>query len=744
MEKIAGVLLPLPFNDVFDYKIPDDVVPGQIVRVPFGREQQIGVVWKTGKSSNLDDSKIKSITETFNLPLLRSELMKLVEWVAEYNVAYKGLVLKMVLCAKGVFEDPKVNILYKLTGKTLAEARLKNSSARWRVIELLRHGPYSRTEIMKGAGVSQSVIKTMIESGILEPLPVKKQKEFLPPKPDFHQVKLTAEQQAAADYLCQRCETGFSVTLLDGVTGSGKTEVYFEAAAKVLESGKQVLILVPEISLTTQWLARFEKRFGVKPAKWHSSLSPAERTETWKAVTQNRAKVVVGARSALFLPYADLGLIVVDESHDHSFKQEDAVNYQARDMAVVRAKFENIPIILSTATPDLETIVNVENKKYGCVKLNSRYAAAELPEIKIIDLRKDKPLKWLPPVKSDSESANAEQSTPPKPKMAWLAPSLCTALEENLKKGEQSMLFLNRRGYAPLLICRDCGHRIQCPNCTAWLTEHLKSGKLICHHCGYTTAIPQCCPECGSETGLTACGPGVERIAEEVKGRFPDARIEILSSDTAGSFAEISAAINRMEKGETDIIIGTQILAKGHHFPALTLVGIVDADLGLLGSDLRASEQTFQLLSQVAGRAGRAEKKGTVYLQTLYPENAVLKALAEGNREQFINLEKNSRQKLNLPPYGKLAALIVSGNTPESAGKIATDLARCAPSGNGIEVLGPAPAPIFMLRGKFRYRLLLKTLRNINIQVILKKWLKMINVSKSVRIEVDINPYSFM
>ena len=744
MEKIVGVLLPLPFNDVFDYKIPENVAPGQIVRVPFGREQQIGVVWKIGKSSNLDNNKIKSVIETFNLPPLQPELMKLVEWTADYNLAYKGLILKMVLCAKGVFEDPKVNILYKLTGKTLAEAKLKNSSARWRVIELLRHAPYSRAEIAKGTGVSQSVIKTMIDVGMLEPLPVKKQREFLPPKLDFYKVQLTAEQQAAADYLCAKCEAGFSVTLLDGVTGSGKTEVYLEAAAKVLKTGKQVLILVPEISLTTQWLARFEKRFGVKPAKWHSSLSLSERTETWRAVAENRAKVLVGARSALFLPYADLGLIVVDESHDHSFKQEDAVNYQARDMAVVRAKLENIPIVLSTATPDLETIVNVESGKYGCVKLLSRYAAAQMPEIKIIDLKKDKPIKWLPPLKSGKESDNAEQSTPPKPQMSWLAPSLCAALAENLQKGEQSMLFLNRRGYAPLVICRDCGHRIQCPHCTAWLTEHLKSGKLICHHCGYMTNIPKVCPECGSESGLTACGPGVERIAEEVKGRFPEARVEILSSDTASSFNDISAAISRMEKGETDIIIGTQILAKGHHFPALTLVGIVDADLGLMGSDLRAAEQTFQLLSQVSGRAGRAEKKGVVYMQTLYPENAVLKALVDGNREEFVKLEKKSRQTLHLPPYGKLAALIVSGTNVETTSKVATELAKCAPHGNGVEVLGPAPAPIFMLRGKFRYRLLLKTLRNINIQVILQNWLKTISVPKNVHVEVDINPYSFM
>lgn len=734
MSKIVGVLLPLPLNNVFDYHAEDDTGIGQIVRVPFGREEQIGVIWKIGKSADLDNKKIKSIIEPLCLPALKPELIKLIEWTANYNLAYLGLVLKMVLCAKGVFDDPKYNTLYQLTGKTLAEVKLKNSDARWRVIELLRHAPYSRSEIAKGAGVSQSVIKTLIDSGILSPIQVAKQKEFAAPALGFHKIQLTDEQQAAADYLCAKSESGFSVTLLDGVTGSGKTEVYFEAAAKVLAAGKQILILVPEIALTSQWLERYEQRFGTKPAKWHSGLSAGERTETWKAAAENRAKVLVGARSALFLPYADLGLIIIDESHDHSFKQEDIVNYQARDMAIVRAKIENIPVILSTATPDLETVCNVEEGKYSCVKLASRFAAAVLPEIKILDLKQDKPIKWL----------SKEDAPGTKPKTAWLAPTLCQALDENLKKGEQSMLFLNRRGYAPLIICRDCGHRIQCPHCTAWLTEHRTSGRLVCHHCGYTAAIPKICPECGSENGLTACGPGVERVAEEVKGRFPNARIEVLSSDTASSFIEISQIINRMQNGEIDILIGTQILAKGHHFPALTLVGIIDADLGLMGSDLRAGEQTFQLLSQVSGRAGRGSKKGIVYLQTLYPENAVLKALAANDRNRFLELEKQSRRMLKLPPYGKLAAIIISSPNQNSAEHVAASMIKCAPYGEGISVLGPAPAPIFMLRGKYRYRLLLKTLKSINIQAIMKKWLGLLNIPANVRVETDIDPYSFM
>ena len=658
---IIGVLLPLPFNEPFDYKIEGEAVLGELVRVPFGREVHVGVVWKKGKSSNLDESKIKPIMERINFPPLSAELRKFIEFVSGYNMAFAGQVLKMVLSVRQVFDDPKMTVLYELSGKTLAEAKLKNSDARWRVMDFLKFVPFNRQDIAAGAGVGQSVIKAMIDAGVLRPVLIEDKKEFEKPNAAYKKVNLTDEQKEAAVQLVGEIGNGFNVTLLDGVTGSGKTEVYFEAVARALELGQQVLILVPEIGLTSQWLGRFERRFGVKPAKWHSALGNRERIDTWKAVIEGRAKVLVGARSALFLPYQNLGLIVVDESHDQSFKQEDAVNYQGRDMAIVRAKYEQIPIILSTATPDLETVVNVEEGKYDIVELKSRFAAAVLPEIKIIDLKQDKPVRgsWG---------------------VSWLAPTLANALKENLERHEQSMLFLNRRGYAPLVICRDCGHRIQCPNCTAWLTEHRRVGNLVCHHCGYVTPIPKECPECHSETGLTACGPGVERVAEEVKFRFPTARVKILSSDITTNFAEVSQVIHEMEEGNVDILIGTQILAKGHHFPSLTLVGIVDADLGLMGSDLRASERTFQLLSQVAGRAGRGEKKGTVYLQTLYPENAVLQALVENNREKFLALEKKTRRLLKMPPFGKLAAVIVSGPNQEETEKTALWLGQTAPN----------------------------------------------------------------
>ena len=722
---IVGVLLPLPFNEPFDYQVEGEVELGDMVRVSFGREVLVGVVWKIGKSCSLDNNKIKFILEKINFSPLSPELRQFITFVAQYNMAFLGLVLKMVLSVKGVFDDPKMTILYELSGKTLAEAKLKNSDARWRVMDFLKFAPFNRQDIAAGAGVSQSVIKTMIDAGILKPVLIENKREFGHEKATYQKVKLTPEQESAAAELVSKVGNGFRVTLLDGVTGSGKTEVYFEAVARALELGLQVLILVPEIALTTQWLGRFEKRFGVKPAKWHSALSTRERIDTWKAVIDGSAKVLVGARSALFLPYQNLGLIVVDESHDQSFKQEDVVNYQGRDMAVVRAKFEQIPIILSTATPDLETCVNVEEKKYDVVKLQSRFAAAVLPRIEIIDLKQNKPIKGAWGV-------------------SWLAPKLVDELKANLERGEQSMLFLNRRGYAPLMICRDCGHRIQCPNCTSWLTEHKKTKSLICHHCGYSMPVPKMCPECHSETGLTACGPGVERVAEEVKFRFPSARVKILSSDITSSFLEISQVVQEMEEGKVDILIGTQILAKGHHFPSLTLVGIVDADLGLMGSDLRASERTFQLLSQVAGRAGRGDKKGTVYLQTLYPDNAVLKALVENDRAKFLELEKKTRRILKMPPFGKLAALIVSGTNQEETEKTAIWLGQTAPNNDYISTLGPAPAPIFMLRNKFRFRLLLKTTRNIKIQEVLIEWLKKIKIPNRVKVEVDIDPYSFM
>jgi len=722
-----GVLLPLPFNDVFDYQSDDSLDIGQLVQVSFGRDVLVGVIFKIGKSAQIDDKKIKKISQVLNLPKLNPTMMTFIKKTAEYNMAPLGLVLKMVLGQK-TNQLPKQKVaLYGLSIKNENLEGIRITEARRAVFDFFNQNQEAeKSEIMMETGVSESVINAMIKSGFLY-----KKEVLINEEAELQKINLakhallTDEQQAAADVLVRKVGCGFSATLLDGVTGSGKTEVYFEAVAEALKQGKQVLVLVPEISLTSQWLKRFHDRFGVTPYIWHSEIGIKDKALTWKAAALNKAKVVVGARSALFLPFADLGIVVIDESHDHSFKQESMVTYQGRDMAVLRAHLEKIAIILSTATPDLETLVNVEEGKYDCVKLTKRYAKAVLPEIHIIDLKKDKPVKGEFGV-------------------SFLSPTLISELQHNLERGEQSMLFLNRRGYAPLLICRDCGHRMQCPHCTAWLAEHRTTGELICHHCGYRMYTPKCCPECGSEDGLTACGPGVERIAEEVKYRFPKARTAILSSDITSNYKEISKVIHKTAQKEVDILIGTQILAKGHNFPDLTLVGVVDADLGLMGTDLRASEQTFQLLSQVSGRAGRGEKKGDVYLQTLYPDNLVLEAVIEHNREKFIDLEKKSRKLLKMPPYGKLAAIIVSSPNMKVAETVAYTLGKYAPNTDLIQTLGPAPAPMALLRGRYRYRLLLKTAKHINIQEVIKKWLTFVVPRNNVRIDIDINPYSFM
>ncbi|MBR5599506.1 MAG: primosomal protein N' [Alphaproteobacteria bacterium] len=722
-----GVLLPLVFDNVFDYKFDGELKIGQMVLVNFGREELVGIVYKIGKSADIDDKKVKPIKKIIELPCLKQELISFIEKVAIYNFAPKGMVLKMVLGHLSNQMPKQKAIILGLNIKNKNLDGIRISSGRKAVFDFFEKNKEAPKDIvLEETGVSENILNAMIKSGFLYKKDIFVNEEAVEQTFNLSKhINLTEEQKNAADVLVKKVNNGFSATLLDGITGSGKTEVYFEAIAEALISGKQVLVLVPEISLTTQWLNRFEKRFGLIPLIWHSEVSLKEKAKTWKAVINGNAKVVVGARSALFLPYSNLGIIVVDESHDHSFKQESLVNYQGRDMAVLRAHLEKFPIILSTATPDLETVVNVEEGKYDIVKLRKRFAKAVLPEVKIIDIKKNKPVKGTWGV-------------------SFITPVLVDELKNNLEKGEQSMLFLNRRGYAPLMICRDCGHRIQCPHCTAWLAEHRITSELICHHCGFSMYTPKRCPDCGSDDGLTACGPGVERIAEEVKNRFPEARVEILSSDITTNYKEISEVIKKTMNREVDILIGTQILAKGHNFPDLTLVGVIDADLGLMGADLRSSEQTFQLLSQVAGRAGRGDKKGFVYLQTLYPDNLVLDAVINHNRQSFIDIEKKSRLFLKMPPYGKLAAVIVSSTNNEAAETTAYMLGKCAPRTDNITTLGPAPAQLHLLRGRYRYRLLLKTDKNVNIQEILKKWMGMIKIKSNVRVEIDINPYSFM
>jgi primosomal protein N' (replication factor Y) len=564
-------------------------------------------------------------------------------------------------------------------------------------------------------------VRALISAGALVAVEAPPPPAFLPPDAGRTGPLLSPAQEAAAGTLAGAVGRGYSATLLDGVTGAGKTEVYFEAVAAALGNRRQALVLLPEIALSAQWLERFRVRFGVPPAAWHSDLTAAERRVTWRAVARGEARIVVGARSALFLPFRELGLIVVDEEHEAAYKQEDGVIYHARDMAVVRARLAQFPVVLVSATPSLETVANVESGKYRTLHLPDRHAGAALPMVRAVDLRHDRP-----------------------PSGRWLSAALRAALAETFAAGEQALLFLNRRGYAPLTLCRHCGHRMGCPNCSAWLVEHRLTRRLQCHHCGHATPLPDACPACGEQHSLAACGPGVERLAEEAAELFPDARIALFASDTVTGPASAAEFVRRVVAREVDLLIGTQIVAKGHHFPWLTLVGVVDADLGLAGGDLRAAERTFQLLHQVGGRAGRAERPGRVLLQTFDPAHPVIEALVSGDRDRFLAVEFAARRRAGMPPFARLAAIVVAARDGDLADRIARDLARRRPRGEGVEVLGPAPAPLAVLRGWHRRRLLLRTRRDIAPQPLLRDWLAAIKVPGSVRVQVDVDPYSFL
>lgn len=721
-EKRAQVLVPFPLSKAYDYLLPEGVsaAPGDYVRVTLGRRETVGVVWSLDADETVDAAKLKYVQQKFDMPPLPAQHRQFLDWVARYTMSDMGSVLKMTLSAPEALEPPAAAVAYTLP--KILSGDQKISASRSKVLALLKDGiPRRAADITREIGAGAATVRAMAEAGQLRTV------EITAPPPGVIEeipapsLSFSADQVAAAEALRAFAGKGeYSATLLDGVTGSGKTEVYFEAVAEALRRGTQVLILLPEISLSAQFLERFERRFGMAPALWHSEVPPAQRRAAWAGVAAGKTRVVVGARSALFLPYANLGLIVIDEEHEASYKQEEGVLYHARDMAIVRARTGNFPVVLVSATPSLETMVNVKQGKYNYLRLPERHAGAKLPDMHVVDLRK----------------------TPPE-RQRFIAPPLLDALRENFTAGEQSLLFLNRRGYAPLTLCRTCGHRFQCPSCAAWLVEHRRRGQLQCHHCGYAQHLPKQCPGCGGEDGYAACGPGVERIQEEVQAALPEARTLILASDVTASPNMIQNAIGMIEARKVDIIIGTQIIAKGHHFPALTLVGVIDADLGLRGGDLRAGERTFQLLHQVSGRAGRGEKPGRVYIQTYMPEQGVLRALAANDRDAFLDVESREREKALMPPFGRLAALIVSGPDEGQLDRFCRVLAQKAPRYDDIRVLGPAPAPLAFLRGKHRRRFLIKAEKNIALQKYLDAWLAAEKVPSALQLKIDIDPQSF-
>jgi len=719
-----GVLLPLPLAGPYDYVAEASLglSRGDFVVVPLGSREVLGVVWGDGVG-DVADAKLRPVVARLDAPALPEVLLQFVDWVAQYTLSPPGAVLSMAMRSPAALEPPRPIAAWCLADRAAMPADLRLTPERKRVLALLADGPPRTTnELAREAAVGVGVVKALAQAGGIVAVELPPPPAFECPDPGHPGLLLSEAQGRAAATLSERTtQSGFSVTALDGVTGAGKTEVYFEAIAATLRRGKQALVLLPEIALGHQWLERFATRFGVRPAQWHSDLRSAERRVAWRAVATGVARVVVGARSALFLPFPELGLIVVDEEHDAAYKQEDGVVYQARDMAVVRARLTDIPIVLVSATPSLETVQNIAAGRYGVLHLPDRHGGAQLPLIKAIDLRADKP-----------------------PRQSWLSPTLRQAMHETLAEGEQVMLFLNRRGYAPLTLCRACGHRLQCPRCTTWLVEHRLIGRLQCHHCGFQMPLPPTCPSCKAEGMLAACGPGVERLAEEVAALFPAARTVVMTSDTITGPLAAGELLRRVQEHEVDLLIGTQMIAKGHHFPMLTLVGVVDADLGLHGGDLRAAERTYQLLHQVAGRAGRAERPGRVLLQTYDPSHPVMEALIAGDRDRFLEREADDRRSAGMPPFGRLAALILAGPDPETLDGVGRQLARSAPHGEGIQVWGPVPAPLAILRGRHRRRFLLKCRRDIAPQPLLRDWLARIKLPGSVRLYVDIDPYSFL
>jgi primosomal protein N' (replication factor Y) len=720
--RFVDVLAPVALDRTYSYRIPEnvDLKAGDIVSVPLGARTTTAVVWaEDAQPEPRLHNRIKDVDEKLDLPPLKGELRSFVDWIADYTLSSRGMVLRMTL-RMGDLGPERVRYGVRLAGPPPQ----RMTPARRRVVELLSDGMLrAKAEAAAEAGVSTGVIDGLVDEGTLEALPLPKGMPQPAPDPEFAVPDFSNEQRLGADAMrAFAAKQDFGVALLDGVTGSGKTEVYFEAVAEVLRQGRQALILMPEIALTGQFLDRFTARFGVRPHEWHSELTPRTRARNWAAIASGEAHVVIGARSALLLPYADLGLIVVDEEHDQAYKQDEGTHYHARDMAVVRGHIAKIPVVLSSATPSIESEVNARRGRYQRIALPSRFGGQHMPHIEPIDLRVEGPDRGR-----------------------FIAPRLAEAVLHAIERREQALLFLNRRGYAPLTLCRACGHRFACNICDAWLVDHRFRQRLVCHHCGFSIPRPHVCPQCQAEESLAAIGPGVERLQEEVASLFPQARTMVLSSDLITSIETMRSELTEIAEGRVDIIIGTQLVAKGHHFPRLNLVGVVDADLGLSNGDPRAAERTFQLLNQVIGRAGREAGHGFGYLQTHQPQHPVMRALISCDREAFYASEIESRERTGYPPFGRLASLIVSAGDRATAEGFARKLAAAAPVDEKVLVLGPAEAPLAVVRGRYRYRLLVKSARAYDLSGYLRDWLAQApKIKGNLKLEVDVDPQSFL
>lgn len=720
-ERVA-VLTAQPLDRMLDYRAPEGgCMQGAFVEVPLGPRRVVGVIWGPGEGG-FDASKLRAVARVLDVPPMRAEMRDFLIRAGAYTMTPMSQMLRLATRVPGLGEAPGTRLVYRLG----TEEPDRMTAARQKVIAVLEEmvgQVFALGELAAMAGVSTSVIKGLVAQGAVAEEAAPRDAASPRLDPSLPGKALTGDQAVAAQALAEGVsQGGYGTTLLRGVTGSGKTEVYLEAVRACLAEGRQAMVLLPEIALTSEFLTRVEARFGARPAEWHSGVTQTARRRCWRMVAEGGAQLVVGARSALFLPFSNLGLIVVDEEHDNSYKQEEGVLYHARDMAVLRASLCGARVVLASATPSLESWANAEAGKYARLDLAARFGAARLPDMQPVDMRREE-----------------------MPGQSWISPTLAGAVAARLARGEQSLLFLNRRGFAPVTVCRACGYQIHCDHCDATMVEHRFLKRLMCHQCGETKPLPQTCPSCGAEDKLAAVGPGVERLAEEAVARFPDARIAVLSSDLFSTARQLKEQVGAIAAGQADIIIGTQLVAKGHNFPLLTLVGVIDADLGLQGGDLRAAERCFQLIRQVAGRAGRADMPGLALVQTHQPEHPVIRAIMSGAEEDFWRAEAEARRAAGVPPYGRMAGIVVSGPELPQVMDLAQHLAREAGPLRkvGAELFGPAPAPIARIRGRHRVRLLVKASRNAPLQDALAAWVRGIKLPPNLRVSIDIDPQSF-
>ena len=646
----AQVLLPKIFNFSFTYNSNNlSLKVGDLVEVPFGKDKEIGVVWKY-KDKELKNIKIKNINKKIEKYSINKSLVDFIDWFSTYNMVSPGLTLKMAIGNKDNYtkkNDPSFNEFKKNTKK----------------------------------------------------------------------YKLNNEQKKALEYL-NLVNNKFDVSVLLGTTGSGKTLVYFERIKKIINQNKQALVLLPEIFLTNEFKSRFEDFFGYEPAIWHSKITPKNKRIIWKGIIENKIKLIVGARSALLLPFKKLGLIVVDEEHDISYKQDEGVIYNARDMAISRASFEKIPIHLVTSIPSIETYNNIKNKKFRHVKIVKRFNDYPLPKSKIINLNINKV------------------------KDKFISDETILHVKTFLKKKEQVLFFINRRGFAPYLICQKCGFKQVCLNCSMYLTFHKKKNKAICHHCSLEKKIQNKCKEEG-DCNFIMYGPGVEKIFDEVRNIFPKNKVEIFSSDYMKKKKQADSLFNKINNNDVDILIGTQMISKGFNFPKLNCIVVVDADFSGRGYDLRSTEKNIQLYHQLSGRAGRFNSESLIIYQTLTPEDSTLNELIKNKSEQLLKIELLTRKKNKLPPYVRLIAIIISSNQHDLSIKGAKEIKIQLKKINNIEVLGPVDSPLLKIKKKFRSRLLLRLRNGVMVQKEITNLLNSLKISSKIKLTVDVDPINF-